>query len=340
MLWATEEQDMRALTWRCLWVWCGAWALVASSAAQTPAEVVQRVQRATLGVVTKAVEGARSIDMLGAQRAGSGVLIGRDGLVLTIGYLILEAETVDVIADGRRWPASVVAYDLASGFGLLRVLTPLRTTPVELGDPAGLEDNEPVLIMSGGEDAEASLARLVSRRSFSGYWEYHIDGALFTAPPRRDHSGAGLFNAAGELLGIGSLVVSDALGAGRPRIGGNMFVPVDLLKPILAELRTRGQSAASRRAWLGVNCTESDGVLEVVRITPDSPAEDAGLEPGDRIVAIDGVEVASLETLYKALWRQAAERDVVIGVRRGAERRDITVQTRDRNGTLRKPLGV
>ena len=251
-----------------------------------------------------AVEDARSIATLGKERQGSGVLIGDDGLVLTIGYLILEADQVDLVAgDGRRVPARVVAYDLASGFGLVQALAPLGIAPAPLGVSAAVASDEPLLFASGGDERDLSLARMVSRRPFSGYWEYHIEGALFTAPARTDHSGAGLFNADGELVGVGSLVVGNAAGGSGPAMRGNMFVPVDLLKPILAELRARGSSRSSSRAWLGLNCVEVGGQVRVVRLSADSPAEAAGLQPGDVIVAVDGVRVADLASFYRTLWR-------------------------------------
>lgn len=294
-----------------------------------------------VAVYSEAVDEAGSIATLGALRRGSGVVIGDDGLVLTIGYLILEAERVDLVVEGaRRVPARVVAYDLASGFGLLQALAPLRVAPVALGRSTSASGDEPLMVASGGAEGELSLARLVSQRAFSGYWEYHIDAALFTVPPRTDHSGAGLFNLDGELLGIGSLVVSDAMGPAAGRLPGNMFVPVDLLKPILAEMRARGASRGSTRAWLGLNCAESAGEVRVLRVTRESPAELAGVLPGDRILRIDGAEVGALETLYKTLWRDGAERDVVLTVRRAGEVQTLTVHALDRMKTLRKPQGI
>jgi len=301
-----------------------------------------RANAAVVGVEVRAVEDARSIATLGRVREGSGVVIGKDGLVLTIGYLILEADHVDLVdSSGRHIPARVVAYDLASGFGLLQALAPLSLAPVPLGTSGQVKSDEPLMIASGGDDGDLSLARMVSRRDFSGYWEYHIDGALFTAPARSDHSGAGLFNAEGELVGIGSLVVSDAAGRDAAPVRGNMFVPVDLLKPILAELRTRGASHASTRPWLGLNCVEYEGHVRVVRLTPASPAEEAGLEPGDLIVAVDGTEVADLASFYKTLWREErAEREVALDVRRGADSLHLKVRAVDRMKTLSRPQGV
>lgn len=304
-------------------------------------ELLERAQAAVVGVISEAVEDAGSAATLGAVRSGSGVVIGEDGLVLTIGYLILEAERVDLIIDGeRRVPARVVAYDLATGFGLLQALAPLRIDPVPLGRAAAIDSDEPLLVASGVPAGGLSLARLVSRRAFSGYWEYHIEQALFTVPPRGDHSGAGLFNLDGELLGIGSLVVGEAMGPGRGRLPGNMFVPVDLLKPVIAEMRARGASRGSTRAWLGLNCEEQDGEVRVLRVTREGPAEQAGVQPGDRIVRIDDAEVGALETLWKTLWRNGAERDVRLTIRRDGEERSITVHAVDRMSTLRRPQGI
>jgi S1-C subfamily serine protease len=316
----------------------------APSAADVEAKgrALARAHAAVVGIQATAVDDARSLETLGRQRHGTGVVIGADGLVLTIGYLIVEADHVDLIFEGdRKLPARVVAYDQASGFGLLQPLTPVKIDPVRLGTSSKVSDDEVLMVASGGESGGLSLARMVSRRAFSGYWEYHIEGALFTSPPRTDHSGAGLFNADGELMGIGSLVVSDALGPGRPRLPGNMFVPVDLLKPILSEMRERGASHHSSRAWLGLNSVEQDGSVRVVRTSRDSPAELAGLQPGDRIVSIDGTLVTGLEALYKALWRSDnPQREVVLEIQRGGEAQTLRLLSVDRMQTLSRPKGI
>ena len=312
-----------------------------AAAREQVARALARATAAVVGVEATAVEDAGSAATLGRRREGSGVVIGADGLVLTIGYLILEADHVDLVLDAdRRVPARVVGYDLATGFGLLQALAPLTAEPAPLGDAASIPGDEPLLVASGGDDAALSLARVVSRRPFSGYWEYHIDSALFTAPARPDHSGAGLFNTRGELLGIGSLLVSNALGPNAPPLQGNMFVPVDLLKPILGEMRERGASGASKRAWLGLNCVEFEGQIRVVKLIPSSPAEDAGLEPGDRIVGIDGVPVHDLETFYKTLWKRDPERQVSLEIQRRGAVQTLNVQSQDRMKTLRRPTGV
>jgi S1-C subfamily serine protease len=323
----------------------GAAAIAAQAAQDVEAmsRALERAGRAVVGVSATAIADARSVATLGRERQGSGVVIDRDGLVLTIGYLVLEAEQVQIEIDAERVvPARVVAYDVATGFGLLRPLAPLRIEPVPLADESTLHAEQPLMIATGGSDGEVAPARLMSRRPFAGYWEYQIDGALFTAPRVDQHSGAGLFNLRGELLGIGSLAVADTLGMpGAPRVPGNMFVPVSLLQPILGELLARGSSAASRRAWLGVNCIEQGGQVRVARVNDDSPAEVAGLQAGDRIVRIDGTEVRTLDVLWKTLWAGGQpEREVTLEIRRGDETQTLKVYSVDRMTTLSRARGI
>lgn len=302
---------------------------------------LERAANAVVGVQVVAVEGARSASTLGRARQGSGVVIDDQGLVLTIGYLILEAEQVQLLTDdNRRIPARVVAYDLATGFGLVRAVVPLKLEPAPIGRARAVTGTDALMIASGGDAGALSAARLVSRRGFAGYWEYQIDDALFTAPPRPDHSGAGLFNDQGELVGIGSLIVNDAAG-GNQRVPGNMFVPTDLLSPILPELIARGRSRQSERPWMGVNCVEMATRVRVVRVTEDSPADVAGLEVGDQILMLDGETVTGLESLWKSLWKgDSSARAVDLQIERGGVIRNITVHTVDRAATLRRAEGV
>jgi serine protease Do len=305
-------------------------------------DALTRAHAAVVGVNVTTAEGARSADTLGKQRAGSGVVIGSDGLVLTIGYLMLEADSIQLVTqDGRSVPARPVAYDLATGFGLVRSLLPLRgVAPARLGSAGDLRTGEPLMAAVGGEDGDVAMTQLVSKRAFSGYWEYHIDTALFTSPPIGNHSGAPLFNQRGELLGIGSLFVGDAMGEGQRR-PGNMFVPVDLLKPILAELQQNGSSRASSRPWLGINSTEDDGRVQVVRVTKDSPAQAAGLRAGDVVLEVDGTKVSTLEQFYKRVWSHPKpDEEIQLKVQHGGEVRDVTVKAVDRMKVLVRPPGI
>jgi len=312
-----------------------------ASALEARSRALERASASVVGLQALAVSGARSAATLGRARQGSGVVIDAEGLVLTIGYLILEADQVLILTDdGKRVPARVVAYDLATGFGLVKALTPLGIVPAPLGRGGGLTRDDELMIASGGDAGALSMARMVSRRGFSGYWEYHIEGALFTSPPRPDHSGAGLFNGRGELVGIGSLIVNDAAGGGS-RLPGNMFVPTDLLLPILSELIADGRSRQSVRPWIGINCIESGSQVRVVRVNEDSPADVAGIEVGDRITGIDGHKVEGLEQLWKALWAgKVPGRAVDVDIERDGKAQRITVHTVDRAMTLKRPAGV
>jgi S1-C subfamily serine protease len=282
----------------------------------------------------KAVQDARTAENLGAEREGTGVVFGEKGLILTIGYLILEAGSILVVAgDGRVYPASVVGYDHATGFGVLRAGIDCR--PLEVGSSADVRELATVLVAAHGAAGGGSRACVVSRRRFTGWWEYMIEGAIFTAPPRFEHSGAALLDADGRLVGVGSLWVSDALeiGAAFP---GNMFVPIDLLKPTLNDLLATGRRREPARPWLGVYSEEVQGHVVVTRVLPQSPAEQAGLARGDIILGVGGQAVGRQSEFYQRLWASGdAGTPVVLHVLHRKSVRQLTVRSMDRMAFLR-----
>jgi len=296
---------------------------------------------AVVAVKVKALPNARSNETLGEERLGSGVVIGDDGLVLTIGYLIMEADQIEVTgANGTAVPASVVAYDHATGFGLIKSLAPLDVKPIRLGTAQPVSQLDRMMVVTGGEEQVISIATVVSKRKFAGYWEYLIDDAIFTAPPRLDHSGAALINKEGELVGVGSLFVLDALTPGE-RFPGNMFVPVDLLKPVLEEMIKTGAQKESRRPWLGVNSLEEDGRIKVMQVNEESPADRAGIKAGDIILSVNGSQIESLEAFYHAIWTVGpAGADVVLTIVQGPVVREVTVRSMDRLDFMRRKPAV
>ena len=293
--------------------------------------------QAVVGIKVKALVNARSNRTLGSERVGSGVLFAPQGLVLTIGYLILEADQVEVTTSkGLTVPATVAAYDPATGFGLLRPLAPLEMKPIRLGTSDKVESLDRMLVAASGGDESLTVTTVVSKRQFAGYWEYLIDGAIFTAPPRPDFGGAALINRDGELVGIGSLFVMDAMNQGE-RLPGNMFVPIDLLKPVLDEMISTGRQKGGQRPWIGLNSMEEDGRLKVIRVSSDGPAERAGIEAGDIILALAGRKIDSLPDFYRRLWSSGAPGvEVTLKVLKGAEVVDVKVRSIDRFDNIRK----
>jgi S1-C subfamily serine protease len=279
---------------------------------------------------------ARTARSLGLERNGNGVVIDHDGLILTIGYLILEAMSVTVTRpDGQVVLAQVVAYDHDTGFGLVRARQPLDIEPLRLGRSQELEAGDPVLVVGHGGATAVKAARVASRRPFAGYWEYLLERAIFTTPPHLNWGGAALVGAEGQLLGIGSLLVNDAR-PGQPPLPGNMFVPIDLLRPIFGELLASGRSSAPPRPWLGVITVANEGRIAIARISPEGPAASAGVHPGDVVLAVAGRPVSTLSQLFRTLWglgRSGVE--VPLTLLRGREVLDLVVVSGDRRDYLK-----
>lgn len=247
---------------------------------------------------------ARTASFLGTRRAGTGIVIDDSGLVLTVGYLILEAMAVTVTnADGQPVQASILAYDYDTGFGLVRAREPLGRPAIPLGDSDSSEPGDSVLIVAEPGREAAMPSEIVAVRQFTGYWEYLLEDALFSAPPHPAWQGAAMIDVDGELLGVGSLFSRDAMR--RPeRRPGNMFIPVNALKPILGDLLTEGRSADSDRPWLGLFTNDQRGFVVVTFVAPEGPSAEAGLQPGDVVLEVAGEGVRTMAEFFRAVWSQ------------------------------------
>jgi S1-C subfamily serine protease len=298
--------------------------------------------RAVVSLRANVPADAFTAETLGTERTGSGVAIRAPGtppgLVLTIGYLITEAETVWLVAhDGRAVQGFPLAYDQATGFGLVMALGPLDIPALELGDSGRVAIGDQLVMAAGGGLARAMETKLVGRQEFAGYWEYLLDEALFTAPAHPFWSGAALIGADGRLLGIGSLILQQGDGAGQ-RADINMIVPINLLRPILIPLLTTGSSGFTPRPWLGMFVMESDGGLVVGGTADGGPAERAGIRPGDQIAGIDDEDITEVATLWRQLWSAGPPGAAVrLNILRDGGRMTLRIVTGDRNKALRSP---
>ncbi len=282
-----------------------AWAAaVAAQSRSAPGESrMQEAVRAVVGIAAQIPENARSARTLGTERQGSGIVIGSDGLVLTVGYLILEANRVVVTtATGDEVEAKVVAYDYDTGFGLLRANFSERIRAVELASAKSLKHGDTVYVASRIGDVDVTPATVVSRREFAGYWEYLLADAIFTTPQYPAFGGAPLLTPDGRLVGIGSLAVRNAAGE-NVSMPGNMFIPIDHLPPVLGDLLALGRRSGKERVWLGIVSSEGEnGEVAIGGVQPDSPASRAGLRRGDVIVKVEGQAISGQADLYRKLW--------------------------------------
>ena len=299
---------------------------------------LEEVMSAVIPLGAEIPSDAFTAQILGTEREGNGVVIDDEGLVLTIGYLIVEASAVSVVgADGKTVAADVLAYDYDTGFGLVRAFAPLGVKPLGFGRSAGLEEGDSVIIAAQGGLTQTISGRVVSKREFAGYWEYLLDEAIFTSPPHPNWGGAALIGSEGKLLGIGSLFVEDAL-PGKNSLAGNMFVPIDLIEPIFADLLTKGRASGAPRPWLGMFTTEALGQLVVMGVVPEGPADLAGVLAGDVILSANGQHLTRLADMFRQLWGSgSAGIDIRLTVLRDNETIDIIVRSGDRYDYLRLP---
>jgi S1-C subfamily serine protease len=292
---------------------------------------------AMVSLHTTVPEDAFTAQTLGTERAGHGVLIRGNGLVLTIGYLITEAETIWLtLGDGHIVPGTALAYDQETGFGLVQALARIELPALALGNSAAVQVGERVVVAGAGGRKRSLAARVVAKQEFAGYWEYVLDEAIFTAPAHPNWGGTALIGSAGDLLGIGSLQLeANVRGQAQPI---NMIVPIDLLKPILDDLMTYGRPNRPARPWLGLYATEMEDRVVIVGVANGGPAQKAELRTGDVLLEVAGEEVRSLAGLFRRIWALGeAGVDVPLTVYREGDPFQLRVKSGDRQRYLKSP---
>jgi S1-C subfamily serine protease len=305
---------------------------IPSFAQQDSKEEAREILKAVVKIRAGIPDYARSARTLGTEREGNGVVIDDKGHILTIGYLVMEAETLEVVGpNGKAVTAEAIAYDFKTGFGILRTNKPIEVKPIELGRSSDVGEGDSIVVAAyGGEDGALGV-RVISRKEFAGYWEYLLDDSIFTAPAHPSFAGAALIDRSGKLVGIGSLFTQITI-PGVGVIPGNLSVPIDYLKPILSDLITKGQTADLPRPWLGVNAEEVHGRIFITRVTPESPAEKAGLKTGDIVLTVSQKKVTGLADFYRKIWGLGnAGVEIPLGLLQGIEIREIKVKSGDRS---------
>lgn len=299
-------------------------------------QAAEEILKAVVKIRAIVSKDARSARSLGTEREGNGVVIDSKGHILTIGYLISDAETIEVTGpEGKPIHATFVGYDHNTGFGLLRTDKPLNVQPMKLGQSSEVKEGDPILVAGHGGKDSVQVGQVIARKEFVGYWEYLIENAIFITPPYPNFGGAALIDRDGRLMGIGSIYTQMMI-QGLGSIPCNMFVPIDLLNPILSDLLIRGRSREAPRPWLGLNAEETHGRVFITRVTSEGPAERAGLQPEDLILAVNGKPVNGLADFYRKVWALGnAGVDVSLSILRGTQIRDITVHSADRYQSLR-----
>src|SRR5271170_2520143 len=281
---------------------------------------------------------AFTAETLGTERAGNGVIIRGNGLILTVGYLITEADTIWLtLSDGRSVPGHVLGYDQETGFGLVQALAKLNMRSLEFGSSEAASLGERVVVAGAGGRHHSVAARIVAKQEFAGYWEYLLDEAIFTAPAHPNWGGTALIGPAGTLIGIGSLQLQHAAEKGQAQ-NINMMVPIDLLKPIFDDLLKFGRRNAPPRPWLGFYATEVENRLVIVGLADRGPAKRADLRTGDIVLTIAGTEVRDLASMFRRIWAQGqAGVEVPITVYRDGETMELRVKSSERDRFLKGP---
>lgn len=298
---------------------------------------LERALGALVQLRVEVPEDAFTAQILGTERLGSGVVIREDGLILTIGYLVTEASAVWITtAQGAVLPGHPLAYDQATGFGLVMPLGRLGAPALARGSAARAQVGDDVLVAGHGGRAHALKAQLFDKREFAGYWEYVLDEALFATPAHPQWGGTALIGGDGKLLGVGSLLVEEK--QGEKSVQGNMFVPVDILEPILEDLVQRGRARRAVRPWLGMYTTDMGAKLVVAGLAANGPADRAGVKLGDVVVAVAGERPSGLADLFRRIWALGpAGAEIPLTIARSGKRQEVRLASADRSDFLKKP---
>jgi len=276
-------------------------------------------------------ETAMTSELLGTERNSHAVQISQDGLLLTVGYSVMEASEIWLTnRKGQTTEAILLAQDYDSGLALLRPLSPIGLLTLETATTDKLHEGQELSVLASNEK-ELIPVDLFAVEEFAGRWEYVLDRGLFTFPLYERWSGAALLDSAGKLVGLGSL----ALGMRNPEgevEPGNLFIPVELVMPHIEHLRDHGQKPGTLRPWLGTLVEEHDSELYVVGLYHGAPAARAGIKPGEIILSVARQPVTSMAGFFRSIWHYGpAGTAIPLTLSDGNKTREVVLDTTDRN---------
>ena len=303
----------------------------------TSEEDVRRIYQSVVKIDSIVPSDARTANSLGTIRGGNGIVID-DKHILTIGYIVVEAETITItLPNGGVVPAELAGYDHTTGFGILKTILPSKLTPLQIGNSDKLNKEDLLYVLPYLTEGAPSAVKMVSRRSFTGWWEYFLDKPIYTHPMNTSFAGSALINEFGELLGIGSLYVSDAAAEGVP-MPGNLFVPINDLKPILDDLILNGKRTADVKPYMGLTSNDDTGKVMVTRVNDDGPAAKAGFKENDVILKVNKINIQDTEKFYKTVWSQGGPGTLLdFEIERNNQIISLKLTTMDRNDFFVKP---
>ena len=303
----------------------------------TSEEDVRRIYQSVVKIDSIVPSDARTANSLGTIRGGNGIVID-DKHILTIGYIVVEAETITItLPSGGVVPAELAGYDHTTGFGILKTILPSKLTPIQIGNSDKLNKEDLLYVLPYLTEGAPSAVKMVSRRSFTGWWEYFLDKPIYTHPMNTSFAGSALINEFGELLGIGSLYVSDAAAEGVP-MPGNLFVPINDLKPILNDLIVNGKRTADVKPYMGLTSNDDTGKVMVTRVNDDGPAAKAGFKENDIILKVNKINIQDTEKFYKTVWSQGGPGTLLdFEIERNNQIISLKLTTMDRNDFFVKP---
>lgn len=294
---------------------------------------VRPQHEAVMAIQSHVPESAITADLLGTLRNSHAVQVSEDGLMLTVGYSVLEADEIWITNKrGKTTEGILLANDFNSGIALIKPASPIGTTWFDTANKDQLKAGDTVSIYTS-EDNKPMEAVVFAKEEFAGRWEYLLEEAFYTVPLCEHWSGAALVNNDGKLCGIGSLAIGLASPQGQA-IPGNLFIPVELVMPHLEHMALYGETPEDKRPWLGILTEEHDAELHVTGVYSRAPAAKAGIKPGDVILSVENQPVASLAGFFRSVWRCGpAGTEIPLTIRNStdSETRDITLQTIDRN---------